>query len=53
MIGTKVGRWTVLRETRKNGKKYYECRCDCGTVKEVYYRSLTEGSSLRSSISSR
>lgn len=46
MIGTKVGRWTVLREVRKNGKKYYECRCDCGTVKEVYYRSLTEGKSL-------
>lgn len=46
MIGTKVGRWTVLREVRKNGRKYYECRCDCGTVKEVYYRSLTEGKSL-------
>lgn len=43
MIGTRVGRWTVLRETRKNGKRYYECRCDCGTVKEVYYRSLTSG----------
>ena len=46
MIGTKVGRWTVLREVRKNGKKYYECRCDCGTVKEVYYRSLEKGLSL-------
>lgn len=46
MIGTKVGRWTVLREVRKNGKLYYECRCDCGTVKEVYYRSLKTGVSL-------
>ena len=46
MDGTRVGRWTVLREVRKNGKKYYECRCDCGTVKEVYYRSLKEGVSL-------
>lgn len=43
MVGVKVGRWTVLREIRKNGKKYYECRCDCGTVKEVYYRSLESG----------
>lgn len=43
MIGTKVGRWTVLRETRKNGKKYYECRCDCGNIKEIYYRSLKTG----------
>lgn len=46
MVGDKVGRWTVLREIRKNGKKYYECRCDCGTVKEVYYRSLESGKSL-------
>lgn len=46
MEGTRVGRWTVLREVRKNGKKYYECRCDCGTVKEVYYRSLEKGQSL-------
>ncbi len=46
MVGTKIGRWTVLRETRKNGKKYYWCRCECGTVKEVYCRSLTDGSSL-------
>ena len=43
MIGMRVGRWTVLREIRKNGKKYFECRCDCGTVKEVYYRSLESG----------
>lgn len=57
MVGTKVGRWTVLREIRKKGKKYYECRCDCGTVKEVYYRSLESGKSkscgcLRNELSS-
>ena len=46
MVGTKVGRWTVLREVRKAGKLYYECRCDCGTVREVYRRSLTKGISL-------
>lgn len=44
--GERIGRWTVLGEIRKNGKKYYECRCDCGTVKEVYYRSLESGASL-------
>lgn len=45
MIGTRVGRWTVLREVRKNGKLYYECRCDCGTIREVYSRSLKTGAS--------
>ncbi len=44
-IGSRVGRWTLLRETRKNGKKYYECRCDCGNIKEIYYRSLETGAS--------
>ena len=43
MVGTKFGRWTVLSEKHKNGKKYYECRCDCGTVRDVYYRSLLSG----------
>lgn len=42
-IGNRIGRWTVIRETRKGGKKYYECRCDCGTVKEVYSMSLERG----------
>lgn len=41
----RVGRWTVLREVRKNGKRYYECRCDCGTVRDVYARSLEKGMS--------
>lgn len=42
----RFGRWTVLREIRKNGKKYYTCRCDCGAVKDVYYRSVEQGLSL-------
>lgn len=46
MVGSAVGRWTVLRETEKNGKRYYECRCECGTVKDVYYLSLECGRSL-------
>lgn len=43
--GAKFGRWTVLRAVKKKGKRYYECRCECGTVKEVYYRSLLTGTS--------
>lgn len=39
----KIGHWTVLREVRKGGRKYYECRCECGTVREIYYRSLLTG----------
>lgn len=42
-IGSTVGRWTVLSETRKSGRKYYMCQCECGTVKEIYYRSLETG----------
>lgn len=42
----RFGRWTVLREIRKNGKRYYTCRCDCGAVKDVYYRSVEQGLSL-------
>lgn len=45
-IGDKIGRWEVLEETHKNGKRYYKCRCECGTEKEVYSRSLEQGSSL-------
>lgn len=44
-IGMKIGRWTVLQEVRKKGGKYYECRCECGTVKEVHYRLLKSGDS--------
>lgn len=42
-VGSEIVRWTVIGETRKNGKKYYTCRCECGTVKDVYYRSLEMG----------
>lgn len=44
-MSNKYGRWTVIGEKRKNGRKYYECRCDCGTVRDVYYRSIENGDS--------
>ena len=45
MIGRKVGRWTILRELRKGRFKYYECRCDCGTVRDVKANSIRSGKS--------
>ncbi len=42
MIGNKFGKWLVVKEAEKRrGVKYYECQCECGTVKDV------EGSMLR------
>lgn len=45
MIGRTVGRWTILRELRKGRFKYYECRCACGTVREVKANSIRSGRS--------
>lgn len=41
-----AGFWKIRREKRINGRKYYECECTCGTVKDVYYRSILTGSSI-------
>lgn len=45
-IGDKIGRWEVIGKTSKDYRTYYICRCECGTVKDVYYRSLEQGTSL-------
>jgi hypothetical protein len=45
MIGQKAGRWTILGELRKGRFLYYECRCDCGTVREVKANSIRCGRS--------
>jgi len=40
-------RWTVLKEVdAKNGERMYECRCNCGTVKNVSAKNLKYGKSL-------
>lgn len=40
-------RWTVLREVdKKNDVRMYECRCECGTVKNVNAKNLKYGKSL-------
>lgn len=45
--GTRFGRWTVLRKSgyHRNGQTLYECRCDCGNIKEVRKSSLLLGES--------
>ena len=40
-----TGKWTVLGETYKNGKKYYDCLCECGTVRLVRANSIRTGRS--------
>ena len=45
MIGQKVGRWSILCEFRKGRFLYYECRCDCGTVRDVKADSIRCGRS--------
>lgn len=46
IIGQKFARWTVLKEVKeRNGERYYLCRCDCGTEKEVRRNSLVTGNS--------
>lgn len=45
MIGTNIGRWTVLSDAPRNkhGQRKYFCRCSCGTEKVVDAQSLKVG----------
>jgi hypothetical protein len=42
MTDRRFGRWTVVRpgERDRSGVRRWVCRCDCGTVKEVYGKHL-------------
>ena len=36
--GQRFGRWTVIKESPRrtpSGFVYWECKCDCGTAREV------------------
>ena len=45
LTGQQFGRLTVLREAPTKGKqRYWECECECGTVKEVAHGHLRNGS---------
>lgn len=42
--GDKYGRLTIIEETqKKNGKRYFLCRCECGNEKTVRLDSLAHG----------
>lgn len=52
LTGQKFGKWTVLGEAptriygaRKAHRRFWSCRCDCGTEREVLQSSLTNGNS--------
>lgn len=49
LISQKFGLWTVIdcADSRKNAEnknvRYWKCRCDCGTVRDVLEQSLKQG----------
>jgi len=48
LTGKRFGRWLVVRHTGKGKKRaqhYWECLCDCGTVREVRTSQLLIGRS--------
>lgn len=46
-IGDKFGKWTVVGDVYKNNyHKYYPCKCECGTEKNVEKYNLLNGKSL-------
>lgn len=47
LTGQQFGRWFVIKESHRAGKigYYWECRCDCGTIRAVSGSSLKMGKS--------
>lgn len=45
ITGNKFGKLTAIKKTdrKKNGSYLYECKCDCGGIKEVTARDLGSG----------
>lgn len=43
LTSTKVGKLTLLKRKRENGRTYYYCRCECGNEKWIRADSLTSG----------
>lgn len=43
LIGRRIGRLVVLSYAgRKLGRRWWTCRCDCGSVKNIYSSNLTK-----------
>ena len=48
LTGKTFGLWSVLKvdhRSEKDGKYYYTCQCQCGTVSVIRSTSLTSGNS--------
>ena len=44
LTGQRFGKLTVMYEVeRKNGRRYWHCKCDCGNEKDIRMTSLTTG----------
>ena len=49
-IGDKFGSWTVISESDKTDSshnKYYTCKCECGTIREIVRNKLTSGHKIQ------
>jgi len=45
-IGDEFTNWEIIKEVdRKNGRRYWHCKCQCGTKKEIEQSSLITGRS--------
>lgn len=47
LTGQQCGRWTVLSpgKSQGRGERYWTCRCECGTIREVRGNGLRDGTS--------
>lgn len=45
LTGQRFGSWTVIKKTNKraSGGVVWLCKCDCGTIREVYGSNLVSG----------
>lgn len=39
-VGEKFGKLTIISDFQKNGRRYAECKCECGGNKTTLYKSL-------------
>src|SRR5690348_10459817 len=53
MSGIKIGRWTLISQTDKNGEPAWLCKCECGTERVVHWTSLRRGRSISCGCSKR
>lgn len=42
-VGEKFGKLTIVSDFQQNGRRYAECKCECGGNKTTLYKSLKRG----------